>query len=85
MPPISLFTVCPRSRNVNTQTVEDGRRDRVLRDKDRAKNLGVIEVQVFRIILGEATKFGRRAPMRKENLELSEKALKGKAISHGAR
>ncbi|KAK8099879.1 hypothetical protein PG999_010253 [Apiospora kogelbergensis] len=77
-------TVQQKFKFAAVMRVEDDRRDRVLRDKDRAKNLGVIEVQVFRIILGEATKFGRRAPMRKENLELSEKALKGKAISHGA-
>ncbi|KAK8857331.1 hypothetical protein PGQ11_013243 [Apiospora arundinis] len=66
------------------QTVEDDQRDRVQRDKERAKNLGVIEVRVVRIILRAVSEFQRGAMDRNKDLNLSEKALKGKAISHGA-
>ncbi|KAK7936126.1 hypothetical protein PG985_001621 [Apiospora marii] len=65
-------------------TVEDDQGDRVKRDKKKAKNLGVIEVQVFRIVLREVTSFQTGKATRRQDLELSEKALKGKVISHGA-
>ncbi|KAK7968094.1 uncharacterized protein PG986_002371 [Apiospora aurea] len=50
----------------------------------KARDIGVIEVQVFRIILREVTGSQRGSALRGQDLELSEKALKGKAISHGA-
>ncbi|KAK8013073.1 hypothetical protein PG991_010448 [Apiospora marii] len=65
-------------------TVGDDQEDRIQRDKEKAKNLGVIEVQVFRIVLREITSFQTGKAVRRQDLELSEKALKGKVISHGA-
>ncbi|KAK7932154.1 hypothetical protein PG985_002866 [Apiospora marii] len=72
------------SINADFRKVEDDHSDRVQRDKAKTKDLGVIEVRVFRIILREATDFQAGTAARKQDLELSEKALKGKAISHGA-
>ncbi|KAK8113549.1 hypothetical protein PG984_014075 [Apiospora sp. TS-2023a] len=66
------------------KTVEDNERDRVQMDTEKAKSLGVIEIRVFRIVLGEVTTFQKGSVVRRQNLEFSEKALKGKAISHGA-
>ncbi|KAI0136861.1 hypothetical protein BJ170DRAFT_589823 [Xylariales sp. AK1849] len=64
------------------KTVDDAKKERVEKDMEVAKNLGVIEVKVMR-----GTEHGDEAPMnskvKNKNLELSEKSLKGKAISHG--
>ncbi|KAI0484376.1 hypothetical protein GGR56DRAFT_22768 [Xylariaceae sp. FL0804] len=66
------------------ETVDEARRDRVQSDTRIAKDLGVIEVQFKRVTehgsnLADSSHFSAR----QGNFELAEKALKGKAISHG--
>ncbi|KAI2613313.1 hypothetical protein GGR54DRAFT_643109 [Hypoxylon sp. NC1633] len=63
-------------------TVDDAGNDRVKRDIAAAKGLGVIEVRVDRVITHGRHSRSPHRPRDRANLELSEKALKGKAISH---
>lgn len=50
-------------------------------DIDRSASMGTIQLKVFRVIEHGLT---RDAPhgQRQENLEIAEKALKGRSISH---
>ncbi|KAI2470387.1 hypothetical protein F4781DRAFT_390782 [Annulohypoxylon bovei var. microspora] len=66
-------------------TVDDVKKDRVEGDMKIAKDLGIIEVKVYRCInKGDCgpSNHGHNA-IKSIGRELSEKALKGKAISHG--
>ncbi|ORY60031.1 uncharacterized protein BCR38DRAFT_375017 [Pseudomassariella vexata] len=66
----------------SVHTVDDSKRERVEKDREIAKNLGVIEVKVRR-----GTDYGlielRQNTIKNKKFEIAEKALKGKAISHG--
>ncbi|KAI1654261.1 hypothetical protein F4813DRAFT_210382 [Daldinia decipiens] len=63
--------------------VDDAKKDRIEDDTKIAKHLGMIQVRIYRCIyLGHrASSF--RKPTTSNKLELAEKSLKGKAISHG--
>ncbi|KAI1646949.1 uncharacterized protein F4817DRAFT_120038 [Daldinia loculata] len=63
--------------------VDDAKKDRIQDDIKIAKHLGMIQVRVYRCIyLGDSTpSLGK--PITSDKLELAEKSLKGKAISHG--
>ncbi|CAJ2505901.1 Uu.00g000310.m01.CDS01 [Anthostomella pinea] len=65
-------------------TVDDSSKERVKDDMKIAKHLGVIEVEVSRVIhLGRRARGSQHSFTRKDKIEVTEKALKGKAISHG--
>ncbi|KAH9907773.1 hypothetical protein F4778DRAFT_777151 [Xylariomycetidae sp. FL2044] len=64
-------------------TIDEAQKERVVRDAEIAKDLGVIEVKVFRVIEGGASKWKRNVETQDKGFELAEKSLKGKSISHG--
>ncbi|KAI1458285.1 hypothetical protein F4805DRAFT_425164 [Annulohypoxylon moriforme] len=65
-------------------TVDDVSKDRIKGDMAIAKNLGTIKVEIFRCQdLGACSTHNSRNAHKTSGYELSEKALKGKAISHG--
>ncbi|KAI1640149.1 hypothetical protein F4809DRAFT_591663 [Biscogniauxia mediterranea] len=67
-------------------TVDDSKQDRVQRDKELAARLGIIEVRLRRVrVLGRLPVSSHHSPgcQPQAKHELSEKSLKGKAISHG--
>ncbi|KAI1144364.1 hypothetical protein F5Y05DRAFT_407760 [Hypoxylon sp. FL0543] len=65
-------------------TVDDSKKDRVERDVKVAKDLGLIEIEVSRCIyLGNSPTVHRSPPKKSRELELAEKSLKGRAMSHG--
>ncbi|KAI0834851.1 hypothetical protein F5Y06DRAFT_278071 [Hypoxylon sp. FL0890] len=65
-------------------TVDDSKKDRVERDVKVAKNLGLIEIRVSRCIyLGNVAGIHRPSLIKTKELELAEKSLKGRAMSHG--
>lgn len=69
------------------QIVDDSHHERVQRDLNIAKGLGVIEVRVLRVINNGLEEARPRLSSRNQELntfELAEKSLKGKSISHGA-
>ncbi|KAK8107866.1 uncharacterized protein PG998_009879 [Apiospora kogelbergensis] len=59
-------------------TVDEAQHERVKSDMKVAKKLGIIEVKVMRGIVST-----RPGNIRNNKFELSEKSLKGKAVSHG--
>lgn len=63
--------------------MDDSSKSRVAKDIELVKNLGEIRVCVYRVVL---TTFSKPISIKQCPLEASiaEKALKGKAISHGA-
>ncbi|KAI1469458.1 uncharacterized protein F4812DRAFT_470407 [Daldinia caldariorum] len=65
--------------------VDDSNKSRVEKDVKIARHLGLIQVKVFRCIpLGTYRKPTPRSDFQQsDKLELAEKSLKGKAISHG--
>ncbi|KAI1483800.1 hypothetical protein F4774DRAFT_104262 [Daldinia eschscholtzii] len=65
--------------------VDDSKKDRIEDDIKIAKHLGLIEVRIFRCIpLGSRPAAMMRPTFKQgDKLELAEKSLKGKAISHG--
>ncbi|KAI0122596.1 hypothetical protein F4814DRAFT_214546 [Daldinia grandis] len=64
--------------------VDDAKKDRIKDDIKIAKHLGLIEVRVHPCIyLGHTTTPAHRKPITSGKLEVAEKSLKGKAISHG--
>ncbi|ROW06413.1 hypothetical protein VMCG_04360 [Cytospora schulzeri] len=73
-------------RFASVSTVDDANKQRIAKDLKAAKNLGLIQAVVYRIIVT-----GRKAKTRTSyapkiaegGISLAEKALKGKAISHG--
>ncbi|KAI1496181.1 hypothetical protein F5X99DRAFT_401202 [Biscogniauxia marginata] len=67
-------------------TVDEARKERVAEDIKIAKNLGVIEVKLLRVTEHGPTGYSQRASGINPGtgkFELTEKSLKGKAISHG--
>ncbi|KAI1101993.1 hypothetical protein F4804DRAFT_281533 [Jackrogersella minutella] len=68
-------------------TIDDAKKDRVEKDLEISKNLGVIKVEFYRCInhgYKETDYAGYTKTSHKDaGYELSEKSLKGKAISHG--
>ncbi|KAI0014774.1 hypothetical protein F4780DRAFT_169649 [Xylariomycetidae sp. FL0641] len=66
-------------------TVDEAQRERVERDSKIAKDLGVIEVRIYRAIEHGPSRHSNhgRSQVQPSGFELSEKSLKGKAISHG--
>ncbi|KAL7624189.1 hypothetical protein AAE478_005747 [Parahypoxylon ruwenzoriense] len=63
--------------------VEDTTKKRVEADREVAKRLGVIEVDVFRCIDSGRSDWQPCSYRAKDSFELAEKSLKGKGISHG--
>ncbi|CAJ2511373.1 Uu.00g069980.m01.CDS01 [Anthostomella pinea] len=64
-------------------TVDEAQKERVASDLKIAKDLGVIEVRFSRIIeFGPSQHYSTNDP-KSGGFELTEKSLKGKAISHG--
>ncbi|KAK6825291.1 hypothetical protein PG987_012785 [Apiospora arundinis] len=63
-------------------TVDEAQHERVKADMKVANKLGVIEVKVMRGIVG-AEVVPRPSNIKNNKFELSEKSLKGKAVSHG--
>ncbi|KAF6844682.1 hypothetical protein CMUS01_00866 [Colletotrichum musicola] len=65
-------------------TVDDMSKERVSKDIKAAKSLGTIQVLVYSIrVLGTSGAGAGFAASRGANFEIAEKALKGKAVSHG--
>ncbi|KAI0024995.1 hypothetical protein F4780DRAFT_775468 [Xylariomycetidae sp. FL0641] len=67
-------------------TVDDKKTEHIERDKKIAKNLGVIELRLYRVTIGEMLP-GKKPKYKAKNLgsDISEKALKGKAVDHATR
>ncbi|KAI1767066.1 hypothetical protein GGR53DRAFT_483821 [Hypoxylon sp. FL1150] len=66
------------------KTVDDATEDRIEKDREASKKLGLIEVEVSRCIMVRPTNTGGTFPqLNTTSFELAEKSLKGKAISHG--
>ncbi|KAK7921229.1 hypothetical protein PG985_009251 [Apiospora marii] len=63
-------------------TVDEAQHERVKHDLKIATKLGVIEVRVLRGIIGGEIA-SRPGNIKNNKFELSEKSLKGKAVSHG--
>ncbi|KAK7977449.1 hypothetical protein PG996_003503 [Apiospora saccharicola] len=63
-------------------TVDEAQHERVKNDLKIATKLGVIEVRVLRGIIGGEI-VTRPGNIKNSKFELSEKSLKGKAVSHG--
>ncbi|KAI3394306.1 hypothetical protein diail_2953, partial [Diaporthe ilicicola] len=70
-------------------TIDDANKTRLATDTKTAQNLGLIRVSVFRVIVkgkDENKKLSSARPdpnLAKDRLSIAEKALKGKAVSHG--
>lgn len=67
--------------------VDDANRKRVAEDLKTAKNLGLIRIVVWRIVIkGDGRPLSSRDNHKftEGGLSLAEKALKGRAITHGA-
>ncbi|ETS79320.1 hypothetical protein PFICI_09173 [Pestalotiopsis fici W106-1] len=65
------------------QTIDDAKKERVEKDMKATKNLGLIDVKLYRgTEHGAIAHQAERSPKR-DRFEFAEKSLKGKAISHG--
>ncbi|KUI73783.1 hypothetical protein VM1G_09341 [Cytospora mali] len=74
-------------RFASVSTVDDASKNRVAKDLKAAKNLGLIRLVIRRVVVTSITR-NSASPIDTSNLangeiSLAEKALKGKAISHG--
>lgn len=58
---------------------------RVKQDIKRAKHLGLIEVKVRRVLVGETIPEPQYRDKENAEFSIAEKALKGRAVSHGTR
>lgn len=77
--------VVPWASVANQQSlVDEAQHERVKADMKVANKLGVIEVKVMRGIVG-AEVVPRPSNIKNNKFELSEKSLKGKAVSHGTK
>ncbi|KAI8962419.1 hypothetical protein F5Y11DRAFT_322987 [Daldinia sp. FL1419] len=63
--------------------VDDAKRNRIEEDIETAKDLGLIQVCVYRCLYLGYTTVRAHVPITSNKFELAEKSLKGKAISHG--
>lgn len=78
-------TYCLVRSTANKQPlVDEAQHERVKSDMKVAKKLGIIEVKVMRGIVGGEVST-RPGNIRNNKFELSEKSLKGKAVSHGTK
>ncbi|KAL2290132.1 hypothetical protein FJTKL_00623 [Diaporthe vaccinii] len=68
-------------------TVDDANKKRVATDMEVARNLGLIRISVCRVIchnrLRHHNSSHHHLKLGKHNISLAEKALKGRAVSHG--
>ncbi|KAK1972177.1 hypothetical protein LY78DRAFT_651063 [Colletotrichum sublineola] len=67
-------------------TLDDAANDRVKTDTAKAKLLGVIEVFIYPMVITGPTRYtnsSHRHDVQDDNFEIAEKALKGRAVSHG--
>ncbi|KDN66023.1 hypothetical protein CSUB01_00689 [Colletotrichum sublineola] len=67
-------------------SVDDAANDRVKTDTAKAKLLGVIEVFIYPMVITGPTRYtnsSHRHDVQDDNFEIAEKALKGRAVSHG--
>ncbi|CCF37435.1 hypothetical protein CH063_08763 [Colletotrichum higginsianum] len=67
-------------------TTDDAAKDRVESDSTRAKLLGTIEVFIYPIIITGPSRYigsGHRHETQRDGFNIAEKALKGRAVSHG--
>ncbi|KAI0458393.1 hypothetical protein F5B21DRAFT_25470 [Xylaria acuta] len=90
----STTAFCPQSQEWKiykfgfsaVSTTDDSREERVAQDRELAKHLGLIRIDVRRCIRQPHTsaKARRRLANYAQKFELAEKSMKGKAISHGA-
>ncbi|KAI1337726.1 hypothetical protein F5Y15DRAFT_142580 [Xylariaceae sp. FL0016] len=84
---ISKQWLLRKVRFSSVATVDDSQKDRVKKDIKTAEKLGTIEVLVTRVIrTGTAPRSKTKGTCHEKSggIELAEKSLKGKAISHGA-
>ncbi|KAI0830442.1 hypothetical protein F5Y06DRAFT_206707 [Hypoxylon sp. FL0890] len=68
------------------KTIDEATNERIEKDRDASEKLGVIEVEVRRgVLLGPLSDDDEYSDFqpRETSLELSERSLKGKSISHG--
>ncbi|KAK2058786.1 hypothetical protein LY76DRAFT_626263 [Colletotrichum caudatum] len=67
-------------------TLDDAANDRVKVDTAKSKLLGVIEVFIYPVIITGPSRYSnsdRCYDTQNDNFEIAEKALKGRAVSHG--
>ncbi|KXH45320.1 hypothetical protein CSAL01_08488 [Colletotrichum salicis] len=66
-------------------TIDDATKERVQGDSKKAMSLGVIEVFVYSMVITGARFYAdsSRRDTRNSNFDIAEKALKGRAVSHG--
>ncbi|TKW59438.1 hypothetical protein CTA1_10229 [Colletotrichum tanaceti] len=67
-------------------TTDDAAKDRVESDSTRAKLLGTIEVFIYSMIITGPSRYissGHRHETQRDGFNIAEKALKGRAVSHG--
>ncbi|KAK1983183.1 hypothetical protein LZ30DRAFT_715227 [Colletotrichum cereale] len=67
-------------------TLDDAANDRVKVDTAKAKLMGVIEVFIYPMVITGPSRYtdcGHRRDAQSANFEIAEKALKGRAVSHG--
>ncbi|KAK2001852.1 hypothetical protein LX36DRAFT_652853 [Colletotrichum falcatum] len=66
-------------------TLDDAANDRVKADTKKAKSMGVIEVFIYPMIITGPSRYTGRDHhyAQNDNFEIAEKALKGRAVSHG--
>ncbi|KZL79903.1 hypothetical protein CI238_02349 [Colletotrichum incanum] len=66
--------------------IDDAAKDRVEVDTQKAKALGVIEVFIYPMVITGPMRYtttGQRPDAQNDGFEIAEKALKGRAVSHG--
>ncbi|KAK1674395.1 hypothetical protein BDP55DRAFT_667542 [Colletotrichum godetiae] len=66
-------------------TIDDATKERVQGDSEKAMSLGVIEVFVYSMVSTGASFYADSSSRdtRNSNFDIAEKALKGRAVSHG--
>jgi len=76
-----------RFRFAAVQTTDEASNDQVERDAKVARQLGMIQVKVFRTTGGyqATTVRQKKYQLSSGDIQLSEKSLKGRAVSHGTR
>ena len=78
----ALINACTSN---NQKPVDDTDKSRVKQDIKRAKHLGLIEVKISRIEVGETLPKLFAQDKQIAEFSIAEKALKGRAVSHGTR
>jgi len=62
---------------------DDVSKARLLQEKQRVKDIGLIRVQVWQVLIGAASRQIKPISLDKTALDFSEKSMKGKSVSHG--